>query len=407
MPDLFRAAQLRLVGWTVVVTAVFISLFSAATFLLLEKNVQRRTDEGLADTCRELVQAVALESRETNLSLVDVIRSEVEELSARNRDVAVLAADGAVIAASGKNVLGLARMAAPERFVDRSNHRIYATSMVVQSERFLVVAARPHEEQEKLLESVGEVFWYAAPLWIALSGLAGWVLVRKSLEPAKAMSEQQRRFMADASHELRTPLSIVRGESEVALTRERSVAELRDALSVIRHESVLLTSIVDDLFLLARADAGQRLGQRLLSPTKFYLNELLTDAARAVRTLALEKAIALEVIAPEDVAIEADEKLIARMIGNLLENAVKYTPRGGRVTMTLVSPRVITVRDSGNGIPAEEQTRIFERFYRGARAEGDGAGLGLSIARSIAELHGGRLDLLESNQNGSTFRVTL
>jgi signal transduction histidine kinase len=95
------------------------------------------------------------------------------------------------------------------------------------------------------------------------------------------------------------------------------------------------------------------------------------------------------------------------MIGNLLENAVKYTPPGGRVTATLTAPHAITIRDTGKGIAAEERDRIFERFYRGAKAEGEGAGLGLSIARSIAELHGGRLELLESTAEGSTFRVTL
>lgn len=403
MPDLFRTAQRRLVAWTVVVTAVFISLFSAATFLLLEKNVQRRTDEALADTCRELAQAVAVESREATVPAAKVIRSEVEELSVRNPNIAVLAEDGTAIAVSGRNMPALVRFAVPGRYVDRRKHRIFALPMAVRGEHFVAVAARSHEEQEDLLESVAEVFWFAAPVWIALSGLAGWTLVRKSLEPAKAMSEQQRRFMADASHELRTPLSIVRGESEVALTRERSVEELREALSVIQQESELLTSIVDDLFLLARADAGQR----LLTPTRFYLNELLADAARAVRTLALEKDIALEVVAPEDVAVDADERLLSRMIGNLLENAVKYTPRGGRVTAALVSPREITVRDSGGGIPVDERERVFARFYRGAKAQGDGAGLGLAIARSIAEMHGGRLELIESSDAGSVFRVTL
>lgn len=105
--------------------------------------------------------------------------------------------------------------------------------------------------------------------------------------------------------------------------------------------------------------------------------------------------------------VEADERLVARMLGNLLENAVKYTPRGGRVTLTLAAPRVITVRDTGTGIAADERARVFERFYRGANGQGEGAGLGLAIARSIAEMHGGRLELLDSTPAGSTFRVTL
>jgi signal transduction histidine kinase len=408
MPDLFRAVQMRIVLWTVIVTAAFISVFSAATLKLLERNVERRVDESLDDTCLEFAQSVIQEATDRQLPIAAVVRDEVEEFAARSRDVAVFTPDGALVATSFAN--GAARRSwvptARAHYFDRGGHRLYALPFAVRGERLIVIASRHRGEQEEFLESVSEVFWYGAPLWIALSGLAGWVLVRKSLDPARRMSEQQRRFMADASHELRTPLSIVRGESEVALTRERSAEELRDALSVIQHESELLTSIVDDLFLLARADAGQR----LLHPTRFYLNELLADAARAVRTLADEKQIALEVDAPHDVTIEADERLLARMIGNLLENAVKYTPRGGRVTVALTADgaNVITVRDTGGGIAESERVRIFERFHRGANAhEGEGAGLGLAIARSIAELHGGRLELVESSNAGSVFRVTL
>jgi signal transduction histidine kinase len=417
MPDLFRAAQLRLVTWTIVVTAVFISLFSAATLELLERNVERRADESLADTCREMAAAVTEEARSQDQPVATLVREEAEEFAARNLDVAVFTSDGTLLAASRGNrstplngidaskLRAIASTTARARYLGSGKYRLYAMPFVARGEHFVVLASHHRGEQEELLASVSEVFWYGAPLWIALSGLAGWILVRKSLEPARTMSEQQRRFMADASHELRTPLSIVRGESEVALARERSVEELRDALNVIQHESVLLTSIVDDLFLLARADAGQRLG----NPTRFYLDELLADAARSVRTLADEKQIALEVDAPHDVTFEADERLLARMIGNLLENAVKYTPRGGRVTVTLalMPAATITIRDTGPGIAADERPHIFERFYRGANARGEGAGLGLAIARSIAETHGGSIELVESTNEGSVFRVTL
>jgi signal transduction histidine kinase len=418
MPDLFRSVQVRLVGWTVVVTAAFIVVFSAAMYAQLERSVERRTDESLADTCHEMVQAVAQEGSDGRRPIGDVVREEADEFVVRNREVAVFTADGALVAASRRNrvtpltgigavtLRGVARATTRGRALTIDSYRLYALPFTARGTRFVVLTARHREEQEELLESVREVFWLAAPLWIALTGLAGWWLVRKSLQPVRIMSEQQRRFMADASHELRTPLSIVRGESEVALARERPPAELRDALGVIQHESELLTAIVDDLFLLARADSGQR----LLSPTRFYLNELLTDAARAVRTLADEKQITLHVDAPHDVTIEADERLLARMIGNLLENGVKYTPRGGRVTLTLTTndgAPAITIRDTGPGVSAGEQTRIFERFYRGARNEGEGAGLGLAIARSIAELHGARLELAETSSAGSVFRVTL
>jgi heavy metal sensor kinase len=310
------------------------------------------------------------------------------------------------------------------------------------------MTSRPRGEQEELLRSVAGILWIGAPLWIAISGFAGWMLVQRSLAPVASMSveaadigsadvskrlrvadpgnelgflattfnalldrlattiEQQRRFMADASHELRTPISIVRGEAEVALTRTRSAEELRDALTIIQKESEQLSSIVNDLFLLARADAGQR----VLAPTRFYLNELLTDAAAAVRTLAADKEIAVEVQAATDEELFADEQLVTRLFRNLLVNAVKYTPRNGRVTITMscdVSQCTVVVWDSGRPIAREEREHIFERFHRGAARDVEGAGLGLAIARSIAELHGGRLDLDPDAVSGNVFRVRL
>ena len=223
--------------------------------------------------------------------------------------------------------------------------------------------------------------------------------------------ERQRRFVADASHELRTPVAILFGEADVTLAQaNRTPEEYRESLSILRGEARRLKHIVEDLFTLARADAGQH----PLMFTDFYLDELVTECSRNVRTLAGAKQIALHCNAPKEILIHADEGLLRRMIMNLLDNAIKYTPSGGSVTIRggeQDSEYSVSIRDTGPGIPSELQPRIFERFFRAdkvrSRSESDrgGAGLGLSISQWIAETHGGRIELSQSDQSGSTFTV--
>jgi heavy metal sensor kinase len=225
--------------------------------------------------------------------------------------------------------------------------------------------------------------------------------------------ERQRRFMADASHELRTPVAILRGEAEVALSQQaRSLDEYRESLGVLHQEAERLTHIVEDLFTLTRADAGQY----PLQPRDFYLDELVTECVHSARTLALAKKITLTFDGASESPIHADESLLRRMILNLLDNAIKYTPEGGRATVACRrqgDEYILSITDTGTGIPAELQPRIFERFFRADEArsrtqsDGGGAGLGLAISRWIAEAHQGRLELTRSDSEGSTFTATL
>ena len=187
----------------------------------------------------------------------------------------------------------------------------------------------------------------------------------KLLDRLDQSFEQQRRFMADASHELRTPVAILCGEADVALSQpSRSPEDYRVSLDILRAEKAKrLKHIVDDLFTLARADAGQY----PLTLTDFYLDELVTECSRSMRTLAAAKQITLCCDTSEEMPIRADEGLLRRMIVNLLDNAIKYTPPGGNVSVTWDvqdSQYRITVSDTGQGIPSELQSRIFERFFR-------------------------------------------
>jgi signal transduction histidine kinase len=224
--------------------------------------------------------------------------------------------------------------------------------------------------------------------------------------------ERQRRFIADASHELRTPLAILRGEAEVAMSQQgRKAEDYLESLGILHEETSRLIKIVEDLFTLTRADSGQY----RLSPEDVYLEELVADCAHSARTLAREKNIELSVDASSECLVHGDQALLRRMILNLLDNAIKYTPEGGRVEIACRSTNSgfeIHVTDSGPGIPTELHARIFERFFRADPARSrsgreGGAGLGLSIALWIAQAHSGRLELVRSDATGSHFAVYL
>ncbi len=220
---------------------------------------------------------------------------------------------------------------------------------------------------------------------------------------------QQRHFMADASHELRTPVSIARTAIEVTLSRAgRPEDEYRDCLGVVAQQTRRLTRIVEDMFILARADvAGLPLDR-----APVYLDELVADCVKETSVLATPKGVGLDWRGPSDLEARGDERLLRQMLLNLLDNAIRHTPSGGRVSVDLVGRFAtveVAVTDSGDGIPQDARDRVFERFVRldASRRAGEGAGLGLPIARAIAEAHGGTLVLARSDVSGSTFLVRL
>jgi signal transduction histidine kinase len=220
--------------------------------------------------------------------------------------------------------------------------------------------------------------------------------------------DRQQRFMADASHELRTPLAIVCGESEVALSDgSRTPADYQESLLIVNEEGLRLTKIVEDLFTLARADSGELKA----NIRTVYLDEVVTDCVRAVRTLADKRNIAIEFIG-EETQIKGDETLLRRLLLNLLDNAVKYNHDNGQIKVT-VKDNSVMIANTGSEIPKEKRELIFERFYRLEKARStdvetltSGAGLGLSIAKRIAELHNAQLKFARSDDNENIFSIT-
>jgi heavy metal sensor kinase len=289
------------------------------------------------------------------------------------------------------------------------------------------------------------------PVGLLLAGGGGWLSARRALKPVDRMTETARRisaenltgrleemktgdeldrlaktlnamlgrldaafsqirqFSADASHELQTPLTILKGELEVALRSPRSREEYQGTLRSALEEIDRIAHLVEGLLLLARADAGVlRMDHQRVDLTK-----VVEDVRRQTNPLAETRDITLSVGPVESVSIQGDEERLRRLLLNLVDNGIKYTPSGGRVTLSLQQEGewgYLRISDTGIGLSPEEQERIFQRFYRSPEArspEQGGAGLGLCIAESIAEAHGGRIQLESTPGQGSTFTVLL
>jgi heavy metal sensor kinase len=288
------------------------------------------------------------------------------------------------------------------------------------------------------------------PLGLLLAGGGGWLLARRALKPIDSMTQtvrrisgehlqerlpetgtgdeldrlantlndmlgrlessfrQVRQFSADASHELQTPLTILKGEIEVALRSPRSPEDYQGVLSSCLEEIERISRLVGGLLLLARADAGVlRLD---LQPVD--LAELITEVVARLERLAETKSIRLESACAAPIFIPGDREHLQRLLLNLVDNAIKYTQPGGLVSVTLKSEdnqARISVTDTGIGLSPSEQGQIFTRFFRSAEAksQGGGAGLGLCLVQSIAEAHGGIIEVTSSPGQGSTFTLTL
>jgi len=250
---------------------------------------------------------------------------------------------------------------------------------------------------------------FAGAAFIALLLVAGggYVLVRKSTTPIEQSMAHMRRFMADAAHELRTPVTLLRTRAEVALGQDRDATRDAATFRAIERESGRLGDIVGELLTLARADAGDR----AIAREPLYLDDVAAEAVDAVRALAEHQGIQLAVGGFEEAPISGDAALVRQLVVIVLDNAVKFTPAGGHVRLDVAAEdgrATVVVADTGVGIPPDQLPRVFERFYRGepARRQADGAGLGLAIARWIAEAHGARIDVESTPGRGTRVAIS-
>ena len=219
-----------------------------------------------------------------------------------------------------------------------------------------------------------------------------------------------RQFTADASHELRAPLTLIYTAAQYSLRRERSRDELLTGMQKIQRESQRTTALIDDLLQLARGDAGKETAPLLPLDTEPFLR----DIAEQARTMAADKNIDVQLhVEADPLPVRADEASLRRLLLILVDNAVKFTPRGGTVVVKGgrdATHVTISVADTGAGIAPDDQRHIFERFWRADKVrarEAGGTGLGLPIARQIAEQHGAGLSVESEVGGGSLFALRL
>jgi signal transduction histidine kinase len=265
---------------------------------------------------------------------------------------------------------------------------------------------------EAELSQLGLALLCGVPLVLGAVGLTGWWLAGQVMVPIERSYTQLQQFTADASHELRTPLAALRANAQAAL-RQPILDEIqtREKLAAIDRTSIRMGELVADLLFLARSDNGTF--PKTDQPCR--LNEMLMDLQEELAPMALEAQVRLEWL-PEsraDVILLGEREQLYRLFTNLIVNAIKYTPLGGSVKVALQvvgRQAVVSVQDTGIGIPTEHQPHIFERFYQVDPARNrktGGYGLGLAICQAIVQAHRGTIELTRSSDSGSVFTVRI
>jgi signal transduction histidine kinase len=375
-------------------------------FGLLAGESSRELDRSLRDVVRDVVRATAIRldaGEEPHRAALESVR----EMATARRPVHLLDASGATVYATGaplsipRGLVENARTAgvAEEDFRGSSGERWRALAQRIPVRgqgTFVLVVLADRAEANRDYDSLARSFLVTALATLLLVAVGGWYLASVSVAPVERMMDQMRRFMADAAHELRTPVTVLRSRAELTLERERDPAAYAAALEEIAREAARMGGVVDDLFTLARADADA--GAPAPALTALFLDDLVSDALAAASALAEAKQVQLELGRYEEAPARGDPALIRQLLMILLDNAIKYTPGGGRVEVAVYNEAgfaTVIVEDTGIGIEPAELSQLFERFYRSdrAREQAGGAGLGLSIARWIAESHGARLRL--------------
>ena len=243
---------------------------------------------------------------------------------------------------------------------------------------------------------------------LLLALLSSFFVAKRAMIPIQNAWEQQKDFLSDASHELRTPLAVIQTNLELVLAnQEKTVASQSRWLKNIQEETTQMTALVNSLLFLARADSNQQ----PINSRHFSLTSLLNKTAAAFEPVAKTKGLELFIPNTPDFMGYGDEAKIKQLLTILLDNAIRHTPAGGKITVSLshaANYTVLNVADTGEGISLEAQDKIFDRFYQVDKARNKGgAGLGLSIAKWIVENHGGTIQVASKPTAGATFTIYL
>ena len=417
--------RFRLTFWYVIVFTAIMALFGLAIYKVVEREIESGVDRSLERTVDIRTRWVLERTRPKAVAFSDdsiPLEREVVVFSAERRRICDKCPEfwslkpippretRWYVWKFALNVLNDSLPKQQVRTPDGKKLLLYGKKVRATSGRtYATVAVADVVELENRYPSTFTGFIASMLVAVVLVGLGGAILARQSTQPIEAAFNQMRRFMGDAAHELKTPIAVLRARTDVALQRRRLPEEYEEILSGVSNEAERLGNLVDNMLLLARIDAGNwpvHMG-------RVVLDDIVTDAANSARALGEDRNVVVEVAALPKASLIGDPTLLRQLFMILLENAVKFTPEGGRVTIgTDGNGRgrraSVTISDTGVGIPSSALPHVFERFFRAdpARSRG-GAGLGLSIARWIVDTHRGRIEVVSAEGKGTTVKVTL
>jgi heavy metal sensor kinase len=445
----------RLTLWYGSVLTAVLAVFGSSVYLMMRHVLLGRTGAGMSMEATEVAEEVARAKDRSNLG------TWLQRRFSRHPgyDIQVSTPEGQPIFRSDRiREAGLPRPTAPptdgrptfESFASRTGHyRLLNRSVPGPGGPLVLQVAASLAADDHELRELLTVMTLAGPLAVALALGGGYLLAYRALAPVERMAadaaqitatrldrrlvipnpndelgrlgatlngmierlersfEEIRRFTADAAHELRTPLTVMRNAAEVALRSPREPEQYGRVIGDMLEEVERLTRLSDQLLFLCREDAGLI----PLAAATIPLDDLVADAVEHMRAVAEAKGLTLQRDRLAACPIRGDADQLRRLFFNLLDNAIKFTPAGGTVRVTLDrsdGEASVVVEDAGIGIPAEHLPHLFQRFYRVDPARGgetDGTGLGLAICRSIAEAHGGRIRIDSTVGQGT--RATL
>ena len=455
----------RLTLYYVSVLALALIIVGVLIYALLARALYVRVDENLQAAVRIAMTSLSNDLGEGQ-DYEDAARSTAAEQASSEQMLAIYDSTGRLLAESGRDGDLEVPLPPVEAIPDGEEllqtvietdgddrHRLAFRRVSIPPATYLVVVGADLEPMDEELDFLRGILAYVFPIALILAAIGGSFLARQSLSPVVAMADrarrigvenlsarlpvanprdelghlaetfnellsrleasliQQRQFMADASHELRTPVATTRTAASVALQQpHRDERDYRETLEIVEQQAARLSRVVDDMFTLARADAGNY----PVRMTPMYLDEVVDEVVRAARVMASPRQVAIEASTVPSAAFTGDEELVRRMIVNLIDNAVGHSPSGTTVRVELdqtAEGYAIAVKDQGAGIAEAIRQHIFERFYRGDASHRpgthDGAGLGLALTRWIAQAHGGDVILARSSASGSTFVISL
>jgi two-component system, OmpR family, sensor histidine kinase CiaH len=395
----FTSARIRLTAWYVAALALFLLALGTAVYQLEEHQLRSNVDNGL----RSITQRAQAQFLVTNLETAMATNYGASyTVSWSDGSAAPVQANGN--AANRPSVLAALRHGSDMRTIHSHGVALRVLSVVLPGKRhFVVQAARSMEPEEDALHGLLAYMLLGVAGSLALAAAGGWFLAGKSLAPVRAAFERQQAFVADASHELRTPLAVIRANAEFL---QQGQPESEEAAEILA-ETDRLSALVDSLLALAR-------GQSTSTPDRpLDLGALVSDSAQSMQPLASDREVALDVDTIPGLEVQGDADQLRRLVVILVDNALRYTPAGGRVTVDAHrndATAVVAVSDTGIGIPGDALQHVFERFYRADEARNrasGGAGLGLSIAEQLVAAHGGRISAESVPGRGSTFTISL